>query len=691
MIDQPTIDRILDAANITDVVSEFVTLRKRGVNYVGLCPFHSDKSPSFYVSPAKNICKCFACGEGGTAVHFIMKHEQLSYFDALRYLAKKYNIEIQERELTEQEKQIRSDRESMLIVNDFARQHFSSLLSGHPEGKSIGMRYFQERGFRDDIIRKFQLGYSLDQRDALYQAAIKSGYKKEFLEKTGLIVARDDGSVYDRFRGRVIFPVHTLSGKVVAFGGRVLKKDEKTAKYVNSPESEIYHKSNELYGIYFAKQAMVKADRCFLVEGYTDVISMHQAGVENVVASSGTALTLGQIRLIHRFTDNITVLYDGDAAGIKAALRGIDLLLEEGMNIKVVLLPDGEDPDSFSRKQNAASFTTFIQENETDFIRFKTKLLLDDAGNDPIKRSTLISDIVRSVAIIPNDIARTIYIRECSAMLEIDEKVLIHEVNKIRLNKQDKATATSAPQTPSPAKVSPQNGSGLLPREEVSAGMLPPEIPPYIPEDYVAGSEQPLPPFQNPVNTPDRSPYETYELSLLRYIVRYGESVLYDYTDEEEQKQVVMRVAEYIKFDLERDDLTFYTPLYKQMLFEAAEHATEKGFVAHRYFLAHINPAISRLAANLMSDKYQLSKYHTKYRELETEESKLVLIVPREVYAMKDAHIRHQIKELESELKSLNKTDDMEKILDIMSEISRLNEIKGVLAKELGERIVLKM
>lgn len=438
MIDQPTIDRILDVSNIVDVVSDFVTLRKRGVNYVGLCPFHTDKSPSFYVSPAKNICKCFACGEGGTAVHFIMKHEQLSYFDALRFLAKKFNIEIQERELSDQEKQMHSDRESMLIVNSFAQQYFATQLQQHAEGKNIGLRYFIERGFREDIIKKFQLGYSLDQRDALYQTALKSGYKKEFLEKTGLIVSRDDGSVYDRFRGRVIFPVHTLSGKVVAFGGRVLKKDEKTAKYVNSPESEIYHKSNELYGIFFAKQSIVKADRCFLVEGYTDVISMHQAGIENVVASSGTALTMGQIRLIHRFTNNITVLYDGDAAGIKAALRGIDLLLEEGMNVKVVLLPEGEDPDSFARKQNAAAFTSFIQASETDFIRFKTKLLLDEAGNDPIKRSGLISDIVRSVAIIPDDIARSVYVRECSSMLEIDERILINEINKIRLNRQEK-------------------------------------------------------------------------------------------------------------------------------------------------------------------------------------------------------------------------------------------------------------
>ncbi|MCS2894327.1 DNA primase [Parabacteroides faecis] len=506
MIDQPTIDRILDTANIVDVVSEFVTLRKRGINYVGLCPFHTDKTPSFYVSPAKNICKCFACGEGGTAVHFIMKHEQLNYFDALRYLAKKYNIEIQERELTDKEKQRRSDRESMLIVNSWAQQYFSTQLYEHVEGKTVGLRYFAERGFREDTIRKFQLGYSLDQRDALYKAATKNGYKKEFLEKTGLVIAYDNGGVNDRFRGRVIFPVHTLSGKVVAFGGRVLKKDEKTAKYVNSPESEIYHKSNELYGIYFAKQSMVKEDRCFLVEGYTDVISMHQAGIENVVASSGTALTQGQIRLIHRFTNNITVLYDGDAAGIKAALRGIDLLLEDGMNVKVVLLPDGEDPDSFARKHNASQFAEFIKQSETDFIRFKTRLLLDDAGNDPIKRSSLITDIIRTVAIIPDNIARSIYIRECSAMMEIDEQVLLNEVNKIRLNKEERQnnqaqstppvsnTMSMIPEYPDIPGYQPIVEDSFLPPSDEAMPSLPDDMPPPPPpmEEYPAGETGPM-------------------------------------------------------------------------------------------------------------------------------------------------------------------------------------------------------
>lgn len=706
MINQPTIDRILDAANIVDVVSEFVTLRKRGVNYVGLCPFHTDKTPSFYVSPAKNICKCFACGEGGTAVHFIMKHEQLNYFDALRYLAKKYNIDIQERELTEKEKQRKSDRESMLIVNSWAQQYFTTQLYEHVEGKTIGLRYFAERGFREDTIRKFQLGYSLDKRDALYKEATTNGYKKEFLEKTGLVIAYDNGRVNDRFRGRVIFPVHTLSGKVVAFGGRVLKKDEKTAKYVNSPESEIYHKSNELYGIYFAKQAIVKEDRCFLVEGYTDVISMHQAGIENVVASSGTALTQGQIRLIHRFTSNITVLYDGDAAGIKAALRGIDLLLEDGMNVKVVLLPDGEDPDSFARKHNASQFTEFIKQNETDFIRFKTRLLLDDAGNDPIKRSSLITDIIRTVAIIPDNIARSIYIRECSSMMEIDEQVLLNEVNKIRLNK-DERQSTQAP--PQQANISPipdyTDIPGYQPYTEEVVGkaenVLPPDdnIPPPPPEEYLAEETGPMevPPIAPPPPQPQmppqpkRSPYEAYEVTLMKYIVRYGEKVLFDYVDEETNEHIVMHVADYVRYDLERDDLTFYTPIFKSMLDEAAEKCKTEGFIASRYFLAHPDPNVSRLAANLISEKYQLSKYHSKYRELEQEQDKLDLLVTREIYAMKDAYILRQIKETQLDIKEAHTQGNEDRVFELMKQLTRLNEIKNVLSKELGERIVLKM
>ena len=684
MIDQPTIDRILDAANIVDVVSDFVTLRKRGVNYVGLCPFHDDKTPSFYVSPAKNICKCFACGEGGTAVHFIMKHEQMGYLDALRYLAKKYNIEIHERELTDREKQIRSERESLFIVNAWAQQYFTSMLHEHIDGRNIGMRYFAERGFREDTIRKFQLGYSLEQRDALYQEALKRGYKKEYLEKTGLIIAYDDGRVSDRFRGRVIFPVHSLSGKVVAFGGRVLKKDEKTAKYVNSPESEIYHKSNELYGIYFAKQAIVKADRCFLVEGYTDVISMHQAGVENVVASSGTALTHGQIRLIHRFTNNITVLYDGDAAGIKAAIRGIDLLLEEGMNVKVVLLPDGEDPDSFARSHSASEFAEFIRQHETDFIRFKTQLLLDDAGNDPVKRAALIGDIIRTIAIVQNDITRTIYIRECSAKMEIDEQVVLNEVNKVRLAKLEKETNVTPPaQGTATESTAPMDMPPAVPLEEEapSEPLSPDEV---MPSESVA----PVAPVV-PVR-PKRSPFESFEWALLRYVVRYGERILYDYTDEETNEHVLWHVADYIRFDLSRDDLAFYTPLFKQMLDEAANRCGEETFIAHRYFLSHPDPLVSRVAANLMSEKYQLSKYHFKFREVEQEEDKLDQLVVRDLFAFKEAYIMRQLKEKQEQLKQLSSADP-EQIMTVMKEIAQLNEIKKVLSKELGERIILKM
>lgn len=711
MIDQPTIDRILDAANIVDVVSEFVTLRRRGVNYVGLCPFHADKTPSFYVSPAKNICKCFACGEGGTAVHFIMKHEQLSYFDALRWLAKKYHIEIHERELTEREKQARNDRESMLIVNTWAGEYFSSLLQNHIEGRTVGLRYFAERGFREDIIRKFQLGYSLNERDALYKEAMRKGYKREYLEKTGLVIAYDDGRVTDRFRGRVMFPVHSLSGKIVAFGGRVLKKekDAKVAKYVNSPESEIYHKSNELYGLYFAKQAIVRADRCYLVEGYTDVISMHQAGVENVVASSGTALTQGQIRLIHRFTNNITVLYDGDAAGIKAAIRGIDLLLEEGMNVKVLLLPDGEDPDSFARSHSATEFGEYIKANETDFIRFKTKLLMEEAGSDPIRRSQLINDIVSTISVIPDTIARSVYIRECSSTMEIDEQVLLNAVNKIRLSKRETKREQSQSQPPRPnipAFADDAVNNYVYPPELASQEIADvPEPPSDFPAPPPASDEVPqesgpqdVPPpepepEQHPTSQPriQRSPFEAYEINLLRYIIRYGEQLLYDYVDEESGEPVRWKVAEYIKSDLEQDNLTFYNPLFKQILDEAAEHCQDEGFVAHRYFLAHPDPLVSQLAANLISEKYQLSKYHSKFHELEDEKDMLDQLVIRDIFALKDAYIIRQIKETLGKMKEAQAAGNWEQAMELMKELTRLNDIKAVLSKELGERIVLKM
>ncbi len=665
MIDQATIDRIIDAAQVVDVVSQFVTLKRRGINYVGLCPFHEDRTPSFYVSPSKNICKCFACGEGGTAVHFIMKHEQLSYFDALRYLAKKYNIEIQERELTDEQKQAYNERESLFILNDFARNHFVKTLHEHIEGKSVGLSYFKERGFREDIIQKFQLGYSLEQRDSLTQEAIRNGYKEEFLVKTGLTIkSESNGALIDRFRGRVIFPVHTLSGKVVAFGGRILKKAENTGKYVNSPESEIYHKGSELYGIYFAKQAITKADCCYLVEGYTDVISMHQAGIENVVASSGTALTHGQIRLIHRFTEYVTILYDGDAAGIKAALRGIDLLLEEGMKIKVVLLPDGEDPDSFARKQNAESLTKYVQEHEVDFIRFKTQLLLDDAGNDPIKRATLISDIVSSIAVIPDNIIRSVYIKDCSILLNIDERILIQEVNKKRLAHLEKA--------PQP-KIDPELSA-------INVDLSQPE----------AHRGKPVVKKTN---------IDKFELAILYFIVRYGMEILIEGGENNPATgDMPTTVIDWVKFDLQRDGFWFTNPLYKTILEDAIEHSANEYFNPSRYFLAHTDAHISKIAAELVSDRYQLSKLHIKQfgenlKKEDTplaEEKHLWKNVPRAVTELKDAHISKQMKEIKEDLEKKQKEKDWDGVMILMQKLKEMDEIKRILAKELGERIILR-
>lgn len=662
MIDQITIDKIMDAAQIVDVVSQYVTLKRRGINYVGLCPFHSDKTPSFYVSPAKNICKCFACGEGGTAVHFIMKHEQLTYYDALKFLARKYGIEVQERELTDEQKKAHNERESLFILNDYARDYFVNTLHEHIEGKSVGLSYFKERGFREDIIKKFQLGYSLEQRDAFSQNALKAGYKEEFLTKTGLAIKSEhNNQLIDRFRGRIMFPVHTLSGKVIAFGGRILKKVENTGKYVNSPESEIYHKGNELYGIYFAKQAITKADCCYLVEGYTDVISMHQAGIENVVASSGTALTHGQIKLIHRFTNNVTVIYDGDAAGIKAALRGIDLLLEEGINIKVILLPDGEDPDSFARKQNAESLSKYIKDNEVDFMRFKTKLLLDEAGNDPIKRASLISDIVNSISVIPDNIIRAVYIKDCSILLDVDERILVQEVNKKRLAHLEKQPVQ---------KIEP----------ELSA----------------ANNDLSQPPVaQSTKAVVKKTAIDKFELAILYYIVRFGKEPL---VEEGQADSDTMTVIDYVRFDLERDGMWFAHPLYTQMLEDAIAHAHEKTFVPSRFFLAHPDQQISKIAAELLGDRYQLSKVHTKQfgedaKQEDTplaEEKHLIKNVPRVLTELKDAHITKRIKEIKEEMEQKQKAGEWDAAIDLMRRIKDFEDIKKALAKALGERIILR-
>ena len=431
MIDRPTIDRILDAADIIDVVGEFVQLKKRGVNYLGLCPFHNEKTPSFTVSPSKEIFKCFGCGKVGNSVNFIMEHEHLSYPEALKYLARKYHIEVVEKELSKEELEKQNERESLLVVTAYAARQFTENLFNTDEGISVGLAYFRERGFRQDTLKKFELGYSLEKRDAFSKRAMEEGYKQDYLIKTGLSIQGEE-RIFDRFSGRVMFPIHSLSGQVLGFGGRILRKDPKTAKYLNSPESEIYHKSRILYGMFQARKTISQEDRCYMVEGYTDVMSMHEAGIENVVASSGTSLTVEQVKLVKRFTPNLTILYDGDPAGIKASLRGIDIVLEEGMNVKIVLLPDGEDPDSYSKKVSNEEFRNYLKNNETDFIRFKTQLLLSETDNDPVARANLIKDVVRSIAVIPEAITRTVYIKECSTLLEVAEPILYNEVNKLR-------------------------------------------------------------------------------------------------------------------------------------------------------------------------------------------------------------------------------------------------------------------
>ncbi len=627
MIDPQTVGKILDAAQIVDVVSDFVTLRKRGVNYLGLCPFHDEKTGSFTVSPAKGIFKCFGCGKGGSAVHFIMEHEQLDYPNALRYLAKKYNIEIVEKELTQEQKIKQSDRESLFALNDYANRYFQNQLHEHQDGQAIGMSYFRARGFSDATIRKFQLGYCLDESGSFAQSALKEGYKNEFIEKSGLCARRDDGSYYDRFKGRVIFPVHTLSGKVVAFGGRILKKNDKQAKYVNSPESEIYHKSNELYGIFFAKQNIVKHDRVFLVEGYTDVISMHQAGIENVVASSGTALTPGQIKLIHRFTPNITVLYDGDNAGIKASIRGIDLLLEEGMNVKVVLLPEGEDPDSFAQSRNADEFIDFIDKNQDDFLRFKTRLLMKDAENDPIKKSHLIHDIIKSISLIPDPITQGIYVKECSQLMDVKEKLLLHEIEKLKKQKQQERLksdeqqrrkqqqAVTAP--PIPTDVPPSIDASFLP---------PPEMVPLEYSEY--GDIPPIPSHTNSSeeilypSTPINS-FEKEEKNILEFLVRYGERFVFSKEDlegtpdkEGKYPLIPITVGEYIIDELNKDNITFRSPLHKKMLDIYENEVKPSGLHASIFYVSHPDYEISRISADLISDRYQLSKIHRRIEEI---------------------------------------------------------------------------
>lgn len=642
MIDQPTIDKIFATADIVEVISDFVKLKKAGANFKGLSPFTDEKTPSFFVSPAKGIFKCFSSGKGGNVVSFLMEHEKLSYPEALKYLAKKYNIEIVEKELSEEEKKDLNERESLLAVSEFAQKQFQEWLFNREEGKTIGLSYFKERGYRENVIDKFQLGYSLEQRDAFTKLATEKGYKLDYLTKTGLTI--DKGNYqFDRFSGRIIFPIHSISGQVVGFGGRILKKDDKAAKYLNSPESDIYHKSHVLYGLYYAKQDIIKNDKCYLVEGYTDVISLHQEGIVNVVASSGTALTREQVLLIKRFTKNVTILYDGDEAGIKASLRGIDIILEEGLNVKVLLLPDGEDPDSYARSHSNTEFLDFITQNESDFIKFKTRLLLKDAENDPIKKATLINDVVRSVAIIPDNIVRSVYIRECSKILDIDERILYNETFKIRRNKAyaQSKQSTYVPDYQPPNKVRPK-----------------PEL--KIDNDY------------------------PHEKDLISVLLRFAEKELDLGNDEQ------LSVLHYIIREIRNDELEFEHPVYKMIYSEIERISESKEIFNDRFFTHHENPDICRAAVDLTTDNYVLSAIWKKKEVLhQGDEVKLKEIVPEFVMAFKNKKVIDLIKSTQQEIIKAQDNSESETLSLLQQKLIVLNDLRNRLAKNLGDRTII--
>ena len=662
MIDHATIERIKDAANIVEVVSEFVTLRKSGSNYKGLCPFHDEKTPSFYVSPARGTCHCFGCGKGGNPVGFIMEHEQMTYPEALRWLARKYHIEIKERELSDNEKREQSERESMFIVNEWAASYFQHLMHDTADGVAIGMQYFRSRGFRDDIVSKFQLGYDDTDRRALAQEALRKGYKEDFLLKTGICYKNDRGELIDRYAGRVIFPWIGISGKVVGFGGRLLDSRTKgvNQKYVNSPDSDIYHKDRELYGIYQAKKAIAKEDRVYMVEGYTDVISMHQCGIENVVANSGTALSVHQIHILHRFTSNITLLYDGDAAGIHAALRGTDMLLSEGMNLKVLLLPDGDDPDSFARKHSAEDFRKYIEEHQTDFIEFKTDLLLRNE-RDPLKRSEAINSVVRSISFVTNPILRDTYLHDCSVRMGINEATLINTLNNfIRSNREATTSSSDNSQTTKPTTQNSQL--------------------------KIQNSPSPL------------QQASKVEQMLVELIVRNGDTVIYNNVETEDGTTVNLNVAQYIVYNLGVDGLKFANPLNSRILDEAVNHAGDEQFCAEQFFLHHSDIEISRIATDLCMDKYQLLDEQKAARadeeknadELRVEEENRI-----EALRQQTEHLLNDFRMdyLEQRLRDLKRdislaVNDPERLQQLMEEYKTAHELRSQLARLLGNNII---
>ncbi|MBE0675222.1 MAG: DNA primase [Bacteroidales bacterium] len=647
MIDHYTVERILDAAQIIDVVEEYVSLKKRGVNYLGLCPFHNEKTPSFTVSPAKGIFKCFGCGKGGNSVNFIMEHEHLSYPEALRYLAKKYNIEVQEKELSVEEIQRQTERESMLVVTAYASRKFNEWLFHSDEGISVGLTYFNERGFREDILKKFEVGYSPEKYEALSATATADGYKKEYLVKTGLSVEKDD-RIFDRFHGRVIFPIHSLSGQVLGFGGRILKTDAKAAKYLNSPESDIYHKSKILYGIFQARKAIIKEDKCYMVEGYTDVLSVHMAGIENVVASSGTALTQEQVRLVKRFTQNITILYDGDAAGIKASLRGIDLVLEEGMNVRIVLLPDGEDPDSLSKKLSVEEFTRYLADNETDFIRFKAELLLRETGNDPVRRAEAIRDIVRSIAVIPEIITRTVFIKECSSIMGLSEAVLHNEVTKLLRQTQFR----DRNRYPDPQDL--QIARVPVPRQEI---------------------------------TKEATSFYS-EKEVVRLLLKYGGEVYCE--EEHEGTKSIVTVADFIVREITDDELTFSNKLFGEIFSEFRFHVEQGMFPGDQHFVRHPDPDVSKLAVDLLADSYYLARIWSLRQSYPVSEDRMLKeLVPETVLKFKSDKIIEMRARILSEIGEAAAAGDMERVSRLQKQFSNFNKALIEISKNLGGRIVL--
>jgi DNA primase len=645
MISQETVNKIFDTVDIVEVISDYVTLKKSGTNYKGLSPFSNEKTPSFMVSPSKGIFKDFSSGKGGNAVGFLMEHEKLSYPEALQYLARKYSIEFEETEITPEEIQQRNERESLLAVTQYAQKYFTDQLHT-AEGKAVGLSYLRQRGFRDDIIEKFHLGYSPEDRKGLTIEAQKNGYKKEYLVKTGLTIEKED-YVFDRFAGRIIFPIHGISGNVVGFGGRTLKTDKNTAKYLNSPESDIYHKSRLLYGLFQAKKNIVNANRCFLVEGYTDVIALHQAGVENVVSSSGTALTTEQIRLIKRFTENITVLYDGDAAGLKASFRGIDMILEEGLNVKVLLLPDGEDPDSFAQSRSSSDFIEFIDKNEQDFITFKTEVLIKDTQNDPIKRANMITDIVKSVAVIPDGIKRSVFLKECSGILSVDETVLYNEVNKIR------------------GKLREQSW-----KKERSR-----------PDQLVVPQQPTVPAFVKGVFS------QIEEREIIYFLLKFGNQSL-KLSGEE---NAAISVSQYILREIQNDELEFTNLIYKQVFEDVKGMIDSEKKISERVFTFHDNKEIQDLAVDIVTSKYELSKvWKRKESYIELPGENLGVEVPKTLLLYKLKVVDVALEDLRKQVEEEEKKKNTDQVMELMAHLRDLELAKNEISNVIGERIILR-